>query len=368
MLQTRNRSRGIALLTFGTALTFASIADANSGIALETVSDYTYVCGGGSTACNTNANTEGAGFMSSILVSGSPWHQEIWYEDSAVYDTDFYDPDMTGFYSDNDTNNFDPSGVALSFVIAHGSCTDITSTPCTSTANCGANSYCPNVPLSSGQQSVCINESSRVVITSSPESSHGNLVQYGTNPGNSPLLSFALGEDANSGAFDGAGTDGSTNVAIITNSCGFRSHFLFQDTARFFGGLHLLLFNMPAAAFVQSGKVNFADVSQWSARGSNLATFALSNLNAPASSAWLTPTQANNSYLTTCNSPPCSGTNNSGANVVMAEDPTSSQNACNRISGETWNSTLNETQDETGSGWFCASWTCNFSNCSSFSL
>ena len=48
-------------------------------------------------------------------------------------------------------------------------------------------------------------------------------------------------------------------------------------------------------------------------------------------SAWLDPTFTDNSY-----GPSSGGDNNSGVNVVMAQDPDSEANAQSRVLNETW--------------------------------
>src|ERR1043165_6234577 len=96
---------------------------ASNGIVVETVSDYSLVCG--NTSCDTDANTEGNGFWNAMTASGTGWVGTHHFMDNSVFDTDFEDPQYTGFGSDNDTGNFDPAGVGISFLIAHGVCDQI---------------------------------------------------------------------------------------------------------------------------------------------------------------------------------------------------------------------------------------------------
>ena len=331
---------------------------ANSGIVLETVSDYTFVSGG-LTVNNTDANTEGAGFWNPMIASGT-WSASAWYPDSSVYDTDFYDPDLTGGPNDEDTFNFDRAGAAISFVIAHGGCDDVTNQPCVTDADCGANSYCPNFPLA-GNTAACINISPRRIITSSPSSSHGNNVLYGDSPTNPQPLSIALGEDANSGSWAGVGTTGGTNIAIITNSCGMRFRVRSQDQNRFFAGVHEVMMSMPVGNVHGFATNGFADTAQWSARGSTLANLILTNINLPATSAWLTPNMTNNSFTA------INGATSAGANIVAVWD-VSGTAVNNRLSSETWLQSTDETRDATsgavGGYWYM----CNFSSCSSYTL
>jgi hypothetical protein len=345
------RATGLGIATAAT-LAAAAPALANNRIVLETVSDYTFISGG-STINNTDANTEGSGFWTPMTAAGTPWTAGVWWKDNLVYDTDFFDPQITGNSFDNDTGNFDQSTAGLSFFIGHGQCSDVTNTACTSNAQCGANGYCPSFPLAAGQQAACINQSARSIITSSSNSQHGNFVNYGAG-----TQSMAFGEDAASGSFGGVGTNGGTNVVIITNSCGFRSHYLWPtnfNQPRFYSGVHQIQFNMPVGNIKGTSSSNFADTSQWSARGSTLANLILTNTNAPAKNAWLTPSFTNNNYF------------GSGANVVGSFNSSSSV-AQSRLNTETWANTTSESYDATSGNGGYYYWTCNFSNCSSFTL
>ncbi len=264
----------------------SSPAWANSysqSVTVETISDYTYYSGG-SHVNDTDANTEGDGFYNAITASGSDWRTGIRWEDASVYDTDFYDPDLTGSSVDDDTYNFDFPWTGIAWAIGHGQCNDRQSLQtCSSDSDCGAGGYCPGgTSLNSGESRNCIYQYERTFVTSSAYSSHGNLVYYGNAYDSSPALSWALGEDAASGSFDSAGTNGGDNVVLITNSCGFRSHYTLGDTANFFGGMHALMFNMPTKSFVTTDNVvGFSDTRQWSSRGSNVATTILGDINAP---------------------------------------------------------------------------------------
>lgn len=330
-----------------------SVAGANNQIVLETVSDYTYFSGG-STINNTDCDTEGQGFWTPMTASGTPWTAGVWWEDNFVYDTDFYDPQITGNGYDDDTYNFDQSTTGLSYFLGHGVCDDATDTPCTASSQCGSNGYCPNFPLSGGQTAACINQSPRRMVTSSTHSQHGNYVWYGDGD-----VSMAFGEDATSGGYDGAGINGGTNVVLITNSCGFRSHYLWPvnyNQPQFYAGVHEVMVNMPVGnIYSSSGSSSISDTAQWSARGSTLANLILTNTNAPADNAWLTPSFVNNNYAGT------------GANVVGSFDVSSSA-AQGRLQNETWAQSTQESRDTTGDGGGYYYWTCNFSNCSSYSL
>jgi len=354
MLRVRTKTLAAGLtLAIGTV---ATISVASNQVVLETISDYTFFSGG-STGNNTDANTEGAGFWNAITAAGTPWTAGVWYYDNSVYDTDFYDPQLTGNGVDNDNNNFDRAGTGISFFIGHGTCDDATNTQCSTNNDCDpghtGNSYCPNFPLSPGQNAACINNVTRKMVTSSTNSSHGNLVRYGNG-----AVSMAFGESPNSGTFDNVGTNGGSNVVIIVNSCGFRSHYITpvdSHQPRFYAGVHEIMFNMPVGNIKGASSANTADTAQWGARGSTLANLILANTNAPASTAWLTPSFVNNNYF------------GAGANVVGAFD-TNSTTAQTRINNETWVQSTQDTRDATSAGGGFMRWTCTFSNCSAYTL
>jgi hypothetical protein len=192
-------------------------------------------------------------------------------------------------------------------------------------------------------------------VTSTANSSHGNFVQYGDRPTNPQPLSIALGESANSGSWAGVGTNGGTNIAIMTNSCGMRFRVRTQDQNHFYSGAHEVMMNMPVGNIKGTTSSSFADTAQWSARGSTLANLILTNVNAPASAAWLTPSFANSSY------------NGAGANMVGAYDTTGTA-VSNRLSGETWAQSRSDSRDATSAAAGGYYYTCNFSNCSSYAL
>lgn len=336
---------------------------ANTDAVAEGVDDYTFYCG--NSGCNTTCySNETTGFYNTITASGTPWTQGNFFFNNSVFDTDFYDPDITGNSVDNDTDNFDPSGSAFSFVCAHGSCTgslgDASSSGCTVDADCpglGNGGYCPKLNYATGETGLCINQTARVLITSSSFSSHNNLVVYGTSYGGSANLSFALGEDTNSGTFDNAAENGGVNIAMITNSCGMRGPYIYNYNSRFIAGVHELFMNMPAAnVLLANGTQNYSDTLDWASRGSYVANAAVTNPNGAASDAWLAVAEnVDNSYTASVNG----STHNEGANIVMASD-VSCDAADARVTGETWSGTLNESNDTTSNACEVAYWACNY--------
>ena len=333
------------------------LGHASSGIVVETVSDYTLVCG--NTSCDTDANTEGNGFWNAMTASGTGWTATHHYMDNSVFDTDFEDPQYTGL-ADNDTNNFDAAGVGISFVIAHGVCDDLTTTVCTSDANCNAamGGYCPGGQFAAGEKRTCINQAPRRIVTSSTSSSHGNFVWYGASGNGSALKTIGLGESSNSGGFAGAGTNGGANVAVIVNSCGIRSHHFLKDTQNFYAGVHSVMMTMPIASYLDTSNVQrFSDTRQWGARGSTFSGFILANVLAAASDAWFNPTMVNNSYAGPAG-------HNFGAQIVIAEDSTA-DNAIWHVLTESWLGTFIDSNDAKGNSFWGAWFVCNY-DCNTF--
>jgi hypothetical protein len=288
------------------------------------------------------------------MIASAYWGPWQWWQDNEVYDTDFYDPDLTGGANDDDTANFDPSNAVLSWVFAHGSCNDATNTGCRADSDCGSNAYCPNFPLSGANEAACISKLPRQILTSSTNNWHGNVVRYGDG-----AASLALGESPSSGGWDGAGTNGGTNITLITNSCGFRSRYILGSSVGdqyLFAGMHELFVQMPVGnQFVPGGPAITSDTYQWSARGSTMANLILTNTNAVASVAWLTPSFVDNEY------------SGAGANVVKAKDTTAAA-AQARLSTETWYQSISNSLDATSYAHEHEVYACNFSNCSSYSL
>ena len=345
------RGLGLGALAFAaSSAAHQAVGQASSGVVVETISDYSTLCGDHS--CDTDADTEGNAFWNMMTASGTGWTATHHYIDNSVFDTDLEDPQYTGL-ADNDTNNFDPAGTDISLFIGHGTCDDVTSTVCTSDANCSAGGYCAAGHLAAGEQRLCINQSQRRIFTSSTSGIHGNTVWYGTSSSGVAARTIGLGESSNSGSWAGAGTNGGTNVAAIVNSCGIRSHHFLKDTQNFYAGVHSVMMTMPIAAYKDTGgTVRFSDTAQWGARGSTFAGTILANTLAAASDAWFNPTMVNSSYTGP------SG-HNFGAQIVISEDSVAST-ATWHVLTESWIGTLIDSNDAKGNGFWAAWFVCNY--------
>jgi hypothetical protein len=261
---------GCALASALLTLSHESAAENSTAIMVEGVSNYS-ACGYQS----IDGAQEASGFLTGMTVSGSWWTGRTPYYDSSVYDTDFLDPDYSHVAQDDDTSNSDVFGTAIGFFMAHGICNDATTQACTTSSQCGSG-YCPGLPPTSNS-SACIQHYTRRLITCSPiESKHGDNVSYA--PGNTKW-----GEDANSGNWAGAGTNGDLNVVFLINSCGVRPAYVY-DMSSVFAGVQLVNMIMPTGNIAMSG--GEADTQTWSQRGSSLATLATMNPYGSIKDAW----------------------------------------------------------------------------------
>jgi hypothetical protein len=98
------------------------------------------------------------------MTSSGTWTGTNFWSNGDVWDTDFYDHELTGGQYDQGDTWFDVPGGAIAWAIGHGNCTDdLTTITCTSDANCLAvGGYCPKFgPVPSGASKVCIKKTPR---------------------------------------------------------------------------------------------------------------------------------------------------------------------------------------------------------------
>lgn len=341
-------------------------AAAITGVTCESVNDYSYTCSQGycctpsTTHClDTICNTESNSFWNAMTASGTIWTAKYHYTDSSVYDTDFYDPQRTGLSYDNDTNNFDASGNAISYTCLHGFGLDFVfgSTPCNSSSDCSFGECMNEPPSAAGYKSLCTTSASLNAVTSSSSSKHNNFVNYSTN-------GVAWGEDASSGTWGGAGTNGSTNVVFLINSLSVRPYY-WGEISPIFAGLHLLANIMVVN--VNNSTQGSADARNDTSRGSNLASYALANPGHAVSEAWF----ATMDSASSTNGPSCPDFNSDytyggghgitgcGAYMVSSWDHSLAAVQWHDWN-ESWYGAQFESNDATGNNYAWLYWHCNY--------
>ncbi|MBK7583144.1 MAG: hypothetical protein IPI67_23465 [Myxococcales bacterium] len=207
---------------------------------------------------------------------------------------------------------------------------------------------------------VCIKEKQRQIVTSSTVSSHGNLVNYGRTYPGATVSTIGLGEDAASGAFAGAGTNGGTNVAFIVNSCGLRARYWNAATVKFFAGVHSVHMLVPVAAWKDlNGFLYTSDARTEPQRGIDVAIAAVTNPNSAVASAWLNSTQAGYGFTSV---PIGGGTpaNHSWGCMMSIGRGHTQADANWHANQETWAQAKSESNDAIGSAYSRASIYCNY--------
>jgi hypothetical protein len=274
---------------------------------------------------------------------------------SPVWDTDFIDPQRTGNYADNDGANFDQSGGAISYVSVHGDCDDTTTTACTSSAQCGAGKVCVGHGPPNNSPGWCqpnLNRRLWVGMGGSYNQHYGYVDYTGGQ--------MALGEDATSGTWGNAGTDGGVNFAAVVNSCGIRPGFIFAQSRAMFAGVQTIGMVMP---------VTPQDADDWDApeRGTAFAQAYRTNPNGSISVAWrdslLGVPQSRGKSCPGMNSTYTNGGGNGitgcGAQISLSMDANEARAEQNN-GGESWVQTQNTANKAIGGGYEAWIIRCNY--------
>lgn len=211
-------------------------------VVVETTNVYNPCFGAGTDLGNSNQS--GTNFVNQLTsVNSLAFAVSSQYQDGMTWDTDFLDPDTTGANShDDDTDNFDSYGVAISFFQGHGLasvkanpdqvCT--TGTQCTQTpAGASGNGECVKSPSAAAKygagNGVCQYTSTRAMAVCGNNDANGHVVALSPN--------MALGETPVVGSWRGAGTNGGTSLAFVKMSFGMMTFFPSEWTG-IFAGLH----------------------------------------------------------------------------------------------------------------------------------
>jgi hypothetical protein len=327
----------------------------STGIIIESVNSYNS-CHPGADLFGRIADAEG--FLSGMTPSGSPWWTFADYQNADVWDKDFVDTDL---YSLGDDNvSFDAPGLAFSMFAGHGNCEDATSQSCTTSSQCtnpGTGQSLPGVCLAGPNRAAatCVYNTPRHLYTCGSNDIYSDhRVDYSTGP-------VALGEDANSGAWRGAGTNGGTNFAIFDISCAVRPAQEVNEVWNLFGGLHNLATLMPT-----NGHSDAVDSTE---RGSLFAGFWHANPNSSVAQSWVSVINSVPSTEgSTCdNQGGFHGFSGCGANIVIsvAKD----QRGANwENHNQTWtgtNGVSNDANDPVAAGYMQWTYICNY-DCSTY--
>ena len=263
-------------------LALASPAIGGSGVTIEAVDHYH---GRGDIICIAEAD----GFQAWSTISfpifffPSPtFTRGLRWVDDDVWDTDFMDPDRTGNWRDDDTNQFDRASDAMTYVCLHGTCNDYTTQACTSSTQCnrpGGGQSLPGTCVSAppGGSGFCAyNTPRQLIMADTPNSRNAGFVDYSTG-------SVAWGESPNATAWAGAGTNGGVNFAILSNSCGLRPPFFWEEVGSVLAGVHVLGIVMPVDINAAGASADDVDAP---ARGGLVGIQRLINANGSVGLAW----------------------------------------------------------------------------------
>ncbi len=218
-------------------------AEDHYGIVVETANSYSSCFGNGTNL--SNSDQSGSNFLNQMLsVNPLGFSTFAHWQDASVWDTDFLDPDTSGANSrDDDTYNFDESGLAISFFQGHG----LVSIKPAQDQICTSGSQCTNPPGGASGPGACVLSPSSAAKYGTGKgvcqySSNRAMVTCGTGDANGHLAflspNMAFGETPSNGSWRGAGTNGGTSLAIVHMSFGMMTFFP-GEWSSIFAGLHL---------------------------------------------------------------------------------------------------------------------------------
>jgi hypothetical protein len=313
----------------------------------------------GSCNCDLQHNQENVNGLLSQLVTGNGFFRAgVNFNESSVYDTDFYDGDVSGvtghdqLWFDKAYNYSSDRGNGIAMYSGHGDCADVSTflcvpggTPCSSVPPYGTSmslpvACLPNFPGATRGKCAYTLDRSAYVNPDVSSNVYGGAVDYSGG-------SVKLGERSPWGF----GANGSTNFVIMDVSCAVRHHALWQELGPAFAGLHTF-----ATIFMTSPASDVADVSD---RGSSFGKQYAANPSTSIAHAW---TIALNSVT----SAGTHGINGYGAHSAVSAGHTSSESYYFRDQ-EDFLTIRNETPATYPYGWWSDTWTCNY-DCSTYPI
>ena len=359
----RLRSFIALAIPIGMAVASPDTAEAGTGLVTESVANYS-ACGDSTGV--PNANTDANGFMNN-LAGHSGFTRSFQLQDSLVYDSDFYDPEVTLSTGDHDTSYADATGNAITYYAGHGLGSSAPIVACNHDADCasvpsGFNGpgKCETYPRSNYENNsngaspgICRWWYWDSFITCSPEDSHGGYVSYAQ-----PRASgggIAWGESANSGPWGGAGTNGGINALFASSSDAVGGGFWNQALEGVFAGIHMVGMTMPISG----------DTTVVADRGGTFSNFGAVNPNGSVGLAWTDNTM---STLSSSDGGSCGGIsgaggkgfNGCGCNVVLGVDSSATWAAWHATQ-EDWYDVQNDQYDVPAAGGYTlAHYSCNY--------
>lgn len=334
----------------GAALTLA----ARNGIATSTkvrvAGVNNYAVQGSSNLPNSIANSNcfqqgmtGQNWACSNSPTSPPWTVGSTYADSAVWDTDFVDPQAQT--AGADSTYFDTADTAIAYFTGHGICSG-----CEGGAACTASSQCTAPNAGSWQKSpgtcragppgsispTCCYVTDRALYTSSSTSSFSNQVIYSNTWG---TRFVGWGESSTAGGWSGVGTNGGANMIVLDISCGVLPPFWVEQLQPAFAGLQFLATIMP----VTGDTANVAD------RGRKFAYRWMSNPTEAMANAWtnvlddLDVTSGSPCVGSNYNSGGGHGINGCGCNFITSFD--TQARAYNKMAYGTWSTIRDDSND-----------------------
>jgi hypothetical protein len=296
------------------------------------------------------------------FVSGLRWVE------NDVWDTDLMDPQRTGNGRDDDTHEFDRPSDSMTYFCGHGTCNDYTTQRCTTSTQCNRPQPGQQLPGSCvsappGGGGFCAYNTPRLMImANTPNSRNGGIVNYSNG-------SVAWGESVTAGGWGGAGTNGGVNFAILSNSCGLRPPFFWEEAGALLAGVHVLGMIMPVD--INSSGQSADDVDA-PARGAMVAFSYLVNSSGSVGLAWahsLNSLPQNDGSGCPIGSSSYAlggghGISGCGAQVAISVD--ADEGSAEWHNGtESWWGLADDSLDARGAGWLAWFATCNY-DCNRF--
>jgi hypothetical protein len=302
---------------------------------------------------------------------GSPWYTARHWENDAVWDTDFYDPEVTGQSYDSDNSQFDALGTVISYFDGHGG----DASQIAGTQPCNHNYECVTPPQNDFGPGKCVTypQSNLIVpgyqgqcrfgsyhqgdVRNKAIDKHGNVIQYAQNGNPIKYFGTKWGESSTSGPNPGwadAGTNGGTNLVIMNISFGTWPDTQLVDLSYPFAGLHIFSTTLTVAG----DKGDFVGI------GDAYGQYIVQNPTFSAGQAWgyaMTTLSGTMGQPCTANYSQGGGEGYNGCGCNLSFNANINSGASNwNVNIENWSDLQNDGFDVWGQGWGTWFWACNY--------